>query len=606
MNKKKNNNLQCITKDKNIIIQNNIYESNILNNNSLDKSINTKLNKKLNKKLKTNDNTTLNTNDDNMLTNNENINANEKMIINENKTILNMNNKTTINENNIINENIKTENKNTENLWINKYKPIIISDIIGNKEQINIFKKWLCDIKINKCQSILISGNQGLGKTLTIKLILEENNYIVRIINPNDIKDHRIYDDFNDYYNFINSIYSKINFKNNKNTKIALIFDETENITLTSEKKYVMDIYKNNNKLKSFPLIFISNNQHSKLLNDLKKNCLEINFKFPSKFELSKLIFNILDKENIKLENNIDPDILLNKIIIFSQFDIRRLINILQELSYHLINNTITNNNIDEFIEKSRKKNIDIGLFESTEKILNNYLDYETIIKLYESEKVLLPLMIHENYLKKILSVKLDLNNKLDEDETQLYCNNNCNNNWNNIIYNIVKISDSLSRGDNIETSIYTDQNWYLQTIHGFYTCINTSFWINKNNYNLIKKNKTSQHKLLGECPKININNIKFSADLNKTSLKNINRKNILNLSKIIDNKSNQEILMLNKICNYFIENNQEKKLINKLNGYNKDITIKEIELCLKIDKTTDFNILASKDKKRISKQINN
>ena len=183
--------------------------------------------------------------------------------------------------------------------------------------------------------------------------------------------------------------------------------------------------------------------------------------------------------------------------------------------------------------------------------------------------------MIHENYLKKMLSSKV--NNKL-----------------NNIIYNIVKISDSISRGDNIETSIYTDQNWYLQTIHGFYTCLNTSFWINKqDNVKTIESNK------------LNINNIKFSADLNKTSLKNINRKNILNLSKIINNKSNQEILMLNKICNYFIENNQEKKLIDKLNGYNKDITIKEIELCLKIDKTTDFNILASKDKKRISKQIN-
>ena len=51
---------------------------------------------------------------------------------------------------------------------------------------------------------------------------------------------------------------------------------------------------------------------------------------------------------------------------------------------------------------------------------------------------------------------------------------------WDNIIYNIVKVSDSISRGDDIETSIYTDQNWYLQNIHGFYTCLNTSFWINK------------------------------------------------------------------------------------------------------------------------------
>ena len=63
---------------------------------------------------------------------------------------------------------------------------------------------------------------------------------------------------------------------------------------------------------------------------------------------------------------------------------------------------------------------------------------------------------------------------------------------------------------------------------------------------------------------------------------------------------------MLNKICNYFIENNKESDLIKILNGYGKDVTIKEIELCLKIDKTTKFNKLASKDKKRITKSISN
>ena len=399
---------------------------------------------------------------------------------------------------------------------------------------------------------------------MTIKLLLNELKFIPRIINPNEIKDHRILDDFNDYYNFVNSIYSKINFNDNKNKKIALIFDETENITLTSEKKYIMDIYKNNNKLKSFPLIFISNNQHSKLLNDLKKGCKEILFTNPSNSELRQLIKNISSSEKITWDN----ELLIDKLILFAQNDIRRLINLFQELSYHLTDGKITNTNINEFIDKSREKNIDIGLFDSTERILNNYLDYETIIKLYESEKVLLPLMIHENYLKKILNKSKD--------------------SWQNIIYNIVKISDSISRGDNIETSIYTDQNWYLQNIHGFYTCLNTSFWINKNNSNY----------------KINKEDIKFSSDLNKTSLKNINRKNILNLSKIINNKSNNEILMLNKICNYLIYEGKEDELIEILNGYDKDITIKEIELCLKIDKTTEFNTLASKDKKRITKQI--
>ena len=463
-------------------------------------------------------------------------------------------------------------------LWINKYKPINISQIVGNTTQIATFKNWIENLSINKNQSIIISGSQGLGKTLTIKLILESLNYIVRIINPNEIKEHRIMNDFNDYYNFLNSIYSKIQFdesnnkNNNKNKKIALIFDETENITLTSEKKYIIDIYKENNRTKSFPLIFISNNQHSKLLNDLKKNCMEIVFTNPSVSELKQFIKKICLKEKIVWES----DNIIEKLISFSQNDVRRLINLLQELSFHISNEKITNNKINEFIEKSREKNIDIGLFDSTSRILNNYLDYETIMKLYESEKVLLPLMIHENYLKKIL--------------------NKTKNSWSNIITNIVNVSDSLSRGDNIETSIYTDQNWYLQNIHGFYTCLNTSYWINKKE----KNNKSNSSNYI-----IEPSDIKFSSDLNKTSLKNINRKNIINLSKIINNKSNHEILMLNKICNNLIQNNMEDEIIKILNGYNKDISIKEIELCLKIDKTTEFNTLCSKDKKRITKQIN-
>jgi hypothetical protein len=159
---------------------------------------------------------------------------------------------------------------------------------------------------------------------------------------------------------------------------------------------------------------------------------------------------------------------------------------------------------------------------------------------------------------------------------------------WCKSLYNLVKISDSISRGDNIETSIYTDQNWYLQNIHGFYTCMNTSYWINESNTKYKIKN----------------NQIKFSSDLNKTSLKNINRKNITNLLKIFPNRTIYDILILNKISNYLVSSNNEKELINILSNYIKDVTVKEIELCLKIDKTNEFKILNSKDKKRLTKLI--
>ena len=455
-----------------------------------------------------------------------------------------------------------------DKLWINKYTPRKLSDIIGNVEQIEQFNECLHKLNNKKSKGIIISGNQGLGKTLTIRLLLEKAGYIVKIINPNEIKEHRNFDDFNDYYNFINSIYSKIQFNKqpdiNKNPpKLALIFNKIENITLQGEKKYIMEIYKYNNKIKAFPIIFISNNKHSKLLNALKKTCEEIVFKIPEMNEIENLIKKISLNENVTFANNN----LIKDLIVLSQYDIKRLINLFQELSYHTKNNIITENIMETFIQKTREKNIDLGLVDSTEKILNNYYDYETIIRLYEAEKVLLPLMIHENYPSRVFK-------KLED---------------NNVIHNIVNITDSISRGDNIETSIYTDQNWYLQNIHGFYSCLNTSYWINKMNPHNI----------------IDVKDIKFSADLNKTSLKNINRKNIFNLGKIINNKSNQEILLLNKICNTLYMRGEDDKLIKILKGYNKDITIKDIELCFKIDKTSDFKILASKDKKRLSKQMN-
>jgi replication factor C subunit 1 len=447
-----------------------------------------------------------------------------------------------------------------DSLWINKYRPNNLNQIIGHKMQIKKFKEWLLNLK-TKNNAVIISGNHGIGKTLTIKIILENEGYYVRIINPNEIKDFKNIDDFDDYYNQENSILNKINLK--KNNKIAILFDEVENISLKSEKKSIMEIFKENNKTNSFPLIFITNNQHSKLLNDLKKNCEEIRFYSPSSLEITNLIKTISINENFKI---IDNDEIYEKIINFSQYDIKRLINILQELSFHY-KEIISITQLDDFFIKSRQKNIDIGLYEATEKILNTYNDYETVMKLYETEKVLLPLMIHEHYLKKILT-------KTKQP-------------WDKILYSLVKTSDSISRGDNIETSIYTDQNWYLQNIHGFYTCLNTSFWINKSN------------------PDYEIKIEKFSSDLNKTSLKNINKKNINNLLKILSNKTVDEIIYINQLANYLFQNGKEDILISILQNYKKDITIKEIDLCLKIDKTQDFITLSSKEKKNLSKKYN-
>jgi replication factor C subunit 1 len=453
-----------------------------------------------------------------------------------------------------------------DNLWTNKYKPSNINDIIGNKLSISKIDEWLEKFNTHNNNAIIISGSHGIGKTLSVELLLKKYNYMTKIIYPDELKTFRNDMDFEDYYNYDNSVFSKFKINSTKNNipkKLAIVFDEIESISLVSEKKFVFNIFKTNAKLKSFPLIFISNTNHSKLLTDLKKYCPEVKFFSPSSYELNRFVQKICSNENIKIENTE----CIEKIIQFSQYDVRRLINLLQEYNYNYPDGILNNTNIDNFINKSISKDTSVGLFDAALDLLNNPNNFEKIFKLYEIDKVLIPLMVHENYYKKIMSSK----NKMSFDEQ---------------LDEMINISESMSIGDTIETSIYTDQNWYLQDIHGFYTCFNTS-------------------NISSKLPrKITSSEIKFSADLNKTSLKNINRKNISNLEKMIGKKSIDEILLLCKMTNHMISTKQTNIILNLLKEYKDDLDIKDLELCLKIDKTIEFITLSTKEKKEITNMI--
>ena len=224
------------------------------------------------------------------------------------------------------------DTNNGINLWINKWKPTNTSEIVGNKQAVMKIDEWLSTFNTHNNNSIIISGSHGIGKTLGIELLLKKYNYTSKIIYPDELKNFRNGSDidFDDYYNYENSVFSKFKMtsKNNsiQNKKIAIVFDEIESISLSSEKKYVFNIFKTNAKTKSFPLIFISNTNHSKLLNDLKKYCMEVKFYSPSSYDLIKFIQKICKEEKIEIKDHDS----LEKIIQFSQYDIRRLINLLQ------------------------------------------------------------------------------------------------------------------------------------------------------------------------------------------------------------------------------------------------------------------------------------
>ena len=126
-----------------------------------------------------------------------------------------------------------------------------------------------------------------------------------------------------------------------------------------------------------YPIIFISNLQHNKLVDDILCYSKEFKILSPNDFDMRNLFNKINTTENMK----ITEEKVINKIIKFSQKDIRRLIFILYDI-YNSIDDDINYNNIESYINNTQKKYKDISLFEATKVLLDEYSDMNNIIKL--------------------------------------------------------------------------------------------------------------------------------------------------------------------------------------------------------------------------------
>lgn len=421
--------------------------------------------------------------------------------------------------------------------------------------KIKVINQWLNNFQSSENTTLILSGSYGCGKTTLIDLLLKKNDYQKFYINSTDIKDKKIMNnilEITEYQATSGDIFKM-------NSKIAVVIEEVEIISLTSEKNFIINLHNQNEKNHLFPLILITSNQHSKMIVDLKKNNFYHNLYYPDDTYYQLFIKNIMINEKIKYSKEI-----INLILENSQKDFRKIFHIISDLK--LIEEKITPQIYSKYFDSTKSKDKNIGLFESTDILLNQYSGVNNIIKYYSFEKVLLPLMIFENY-PSFFNNNLTINEYLDKAKN---------------------ISDYLSLGDIIETSIYTDQNWYLQDIHGFYTCVIPSYELNNNTYNADFKPP-----------------LKFSSDLNRTSLKNINRKNIQNIKNFIPNKSIDEILIISNIINQMIEENKIDEIKNLFQDYKIDINIKDIELICKIDKTNKLAKLKITNKDT-RKKLNN
>ena len=415
---------------------------------------------------------------------------------------------------------------------------------------------------------MIVTGEHGVGKTCGVFAILHELGYSAQTINFNRIQKNKNIKEVIDRLTTSNGdIFSLLHCE--KPTKTAIIIDELESLTTRTESNCINALIENNELLWTHPIIFISNNQHNKFISGIKKRSYQVKFWQPFPNNMLTLLDRICSRENIKIQN---PQ-LKETIINHAQFDMRRLVFILQDIKHTYADKngtvSITPSNMKDYCELSKTKDKDFDLFTATKVMLNGYIGIDGCLRYHETEKVHLPLMIHQSYL-------INVNNFSETPDTQFMLAS--------------KISEVLSRGDVVENYIYGYQNWSIYDVQGFYTCVTPSYLMDKYLMDTGDLNK--------------IEDVVFTTDLNKTSIKKINKKNITNVNKFLKNKDIHDYVYMNQIIRKLLEEGKTKQIVELIDGY--DIKLSNIETLLKVDKIKSPKTnLTSKQKTEINRAIN-
>jgi len=200
-----------------------------------------------------------------------------------------------------------------KSLWVEKYRPSQMSDIILNADNKKFF-----DVLDDKTPHIFLWGTPGTGKTTLAKIIV------------NDVlKCQYLYINASDE-NGVDTIRNKVTtFAQTRsidgNIKV-IILDEADGLTKEGQRilRNVMEEYSDNVRF------ILTANYYNQIIEPLESRCLIFNLK-PTLEDSYNRCLHILQKENITVDD--DTKNLLKPFLQKRNLDLRRCINDLQRFS---------------------------------------------------------------------------------------------------------------------------------------------------------------------------------------------------------------------------------------------------------------------------------
>lgn len=345
-------------------------------------------------------------------------------------------------------------------LWADKYAPKTLDDLVGNRGQIQKFIAWLDDwndvvLKGQKkstkpvfqrgskpqfenlnARACLITGDPGIGKTSSVRLIAKLKGYKTMETNASDKRNKES----------INTTVSVLQnnltlFGGELQQKNLIVMDEVDGMSGNDDRGGIAAVIELIKKTKN-PIVCIANDRQSPKLRSLANHCYDLKFAKPDKRQVVLRMIQICKAEGIECE----PNALENLCESFGN-DIRQCLGFLQIYS-------LTHKKI-KFSDISNKKlgkdeTVMLTNFDAAARLLRSQsknLPYKQLLDMFFIDYSLIPLLIQENYLHTFNTG--NFRTRTEELEK------------------LSLASDLISYGDTLDNKIYSTMDWRLLSDKG-------------------------------------------------------------------------------------------------------------------------------------------
>ena len=319
-------------------------------------------------------------------------------------------------------------------MYTTKYRPNKIEDFVGNKQLVQPFIRWLLEWnpqdKKSKCA--LVSGVNGVGKSLFIDLLLRKHDYNIIELACDDDRDKNYIGEF-----IKPLLKTKRTFNGQENVLVVSDIDSSggDYGFIASLVECIKDT--------CIPIICICDDRYSQNIKPILNYCVDFKLAKPCYDDVYRLIYKVVTTEGIKISKQS-----VDKLYEQSNGDIRSILNTLQ---------LGTKATLPSVIKTDTSKNIqNLSIFDTTGQLFSQENSIDEKLRLYWMSPDIHTLMVQENYINNSLSVN-DSVKRLE-----------------NISYS----AESLSDGDILETIFDFELSSYvaLNTIKATSKCNKKGF----------------------------------------------------------------------------------------------------------------------------------